>query len=280
MAGLYEGGNESSSSVKAINNPEGPRPTNRLLPSRPHSEAEVDDHPTRMEEEKKELVGSWLRRNCLLKDALKGMVNRRRVRCRRRYQMIDDIKIYGSYEETKKKAENRKDWRKLAAPILSVCVSLLQLNQKQILPPFRPPLESELDLDNFDPQFTLEPVQLTPDDTLALHLVGPQLEQKQVAPPYKPRLESDRDLANFPPEFTDEPVHLTPDDTLSSLFKAAIDVCRSLTLAKQESQERLDVRQSPELCRRIKAYLHKQRSTSARAPWERESHVYRSPKRR
>ncbi|XP_069691526.1 atypical protein kinase C-like isoform X5 [Periplaneta americana] len=41
------------------------------------------------------------------------------------------------------------------------------LNQKQILPPFRPPLESELDLDNFDPQFTLEPVQLTPDDTLS-----------------------------------------------------------------------------------------------------------------
>ncbi|KAJ4449008.1 hypothetical protein ANN_00402 [Periplaneta americana] len=31
----------------------------------------------------------------------------------RRYQMIDDIKIYGSYEETKRKAENRKDWRKL-----------------------------------------------------------------------------------------------------------------------------------------------------------------------
>jgi hypothetical protein len=52
-----------------------------------------------------------------------------------------------------------------AAPILSVCVFFLQLNQKQILPPFRPPLESELDLDNFDPQFTLEPVQLTPDDT-------------------------------------------------------------------------------------------------------------------
>jgi len=52
-----------------------------------------------------------------------------------------------------------------SAPILCLCVSFLQLNQKQILPPFRPPLESELDLDNFDPQFTLEPVQLTPDDT-------------------------------------------------------------------------------------------------------------------
>ena len=30
----------------------------------------------------------WLRRNCLLKDALKGMVNGKKVRGRRRYQMI------------------------------------------------------------------------------------------------------------------------------------------------------------------------------------------------
>ncbi|KAJ4428091.1 hypothetical protein ANN_24105 [Periplaneta americana] len=36
---------------------------------------------------------NWLRRNCLLKDVLEGMVNGRRVRCRRRYQMIDDINI-------------------------------------------------------------------------------------------------------------------------------------------------------------------------------------------
>lgn len=41
---------------------------------------------------------------------------------------------------------------------------VFQLQQKQIPPPYRPRLESELDLDNFDPQFTLEPVQLTPDD--------------------------------------------------------------------------------------------------------------------
>nr|CAD7198313.1 unnamed protein product [Timema douglasi] len=39
------------------------------------------------------------------------------------------------------------------------------LNQKHIIPPYIPPLESEVDLDNFDPQFTLELVQLTPDDT-------------------------------------------------------------------------------------------------------------------
>ncbi|KAJ4428349.1 hypothetical protein ANN_24368 [Periplaneta americana] len=38
------------------------------------------------EEEKKELLGHWLRRSFLQKDALEGMVNRRRVRDRRIYQ--------------------------------------------------------------------------------------------------------------------------------------------------------------------------------------------------
>ncbi|KAJ4438369.1 hypothetical protein ANN_14311 [Periplaneta americana] len=56
---------------------------------------------------KRNWLGHWLRRDCLLKDALEGMVNGKK------YQMIDDIKIYGSYDETKRKAENRKDWRKL-----------------------------------------------------------------------------------------------------------------------------------------------------------------------
>ncbi|KAJ4443689.1 hypothetical protein ANN_05364 [Periplaneta americana] len=58
-------------------------------------------------------LGNWLRRNCLLKDALEGMMNGRRVWGGRRYQIIDNIKIYGSYEKTKRKAENRKDWRML-----------------------------------------------------------------------------------------------------------------------------------------------------------------------
>ncbi|KAJ4440201.1 hypothetical protein ANN_08340 [Periplaneta americana] len=66
-----------------------------------------------MKKRKINWLGHWLRRNCLLKDSLAGMVNGRRVRGRRRYQMIDNIKIYGSYEETKRKAENRKDLRKL-----------------------------------------------------------------------------------------------------------------------------------------------------------------------
>ncbi|KAJ4430332.1 hypothetical protein ANN_22548 [Periplaneta americana] len=62
---------------------------------------------------KRNWLGHWLGRNCLLKDALEEMVNRRRVMGRRRYHMIDNIKIYGSYAETKRKAENRKDWRML-----------------------------------------------------------------------------------------------------------------------------------------------------------------------
>ncbi|KAJ4431204.1 hypothetical protein ANN_19801 [Periplaneta americana] len=41
---------------------------------------------------KRNWLSHWLRRNCLLKDALEGMVNRRRVRDRRRYQgKIDEI---------------------------------------------------------------------------------------------------------------------------------------------------------------------------------------------
>jgi len=38
------------------------------------------------------------------------------------------------------------------------------LEQKQIPPPYRPRLENEKDLTNFPPEFTDEPVQLTPDD--------------------------------------------------------------------------------------------------------------------
>ncbi|KAJ4447252.1 hypothetical protein ANN_09256 [Periplaneta americana] len=66
-----------------------------------------------MRKRKRNCLSHWLRRNCLLEDALEGMVNGRRVRGRIKYQMIDDIKVYESYEETKRKAENRKDWRML-----------------------------------------------------------------------------------------------------------------------------------------------------------------------
>jgi len=33
-----------------------------------------------------------------------------------------------------------------------------------VTPPYKPKLETDRDLEHFDPQFTNEPVQLTPDD--------------------------------------------------------------------------------------------------------------------
>ena len=38
------------------------------------------------------------------------------------------------------------------------------LYEKQIPPPYKPQVRNERDLEHFDPQFTNEPVQLTPDD--------------------------------------------------------------------------------------------------------------------
>ncbi|KAK7076312.1 hypothetical protein SK128_021809, partial [Halocaridina rubra] len=38
------------------------------------------------------------------------------------------------------------------------------LEGKQIPPPYKPRIDGERDLENFDPQFTAEPVQFTPDD--------------------------------------------------------------------------------------------------------------------
>ena len=45
-------------------------------------------------------MGHWIRRNCLLKDDLEVMVKRKKVRGRRRYQMIDNIMINGLYADT------------------------------------------------------------------------------------------------------------------------------------------------------------------------------------
>ena len=63
---------------------------------------------------KRNWLGHWLRRNCLLKDALEGMVNGKKVRGRRRYQMISNIIINGLYEDTKRKVEKRVEWRMLS----------------------------------------------------------------------------------------------------------------------------------------------------------------------
>ena len=60
---------------------------------------------------KRNWLGHSLRRNCLLKDAVEGMVNEKKVRTRRRYQMLDNIMVNGMYEDTKRKAEKRVEWR-------------------------------------------------------------------------------------------------------------------------------------------------------------------------
>ena len=65
-------------------------------------------------EEKRNWLGHWLRRNCLLKDTLEGMVNGKKVHSRRRYQMIGNIMVKGLYEDTKRKAEKRVEWRMLS----------------------------------------------------------------------------------------------------------------------------------------------------------------------
>ena len=57
-------------------------------------------------------LGHWLRRICMLKDAVEGMVNGKKFRDRR-HQMIDNIMINGLYEDMKSKAEKRVEWRML-----------------------------------------------------------------------------------------------------------------------------------------------------------------------
>ena len=59
-------------------------------------------------------LGHWIRRNCLLKDAVEGMINWKKVRDRRRYQMIDNIMINGQYKDRKRKAEKRVERRRLS----------------------------------------------------------------------------------------------------------------------------------------------------------------------
>ena len=39
-----------------------------------------------------------------------------------------------------------------------------QLEKKLVTPPFKPQITDDYGLENFDTQFTNEPVQLTPDD--------------------------------------------------------------------------------------------------------------------
>ena len=55
-----------------------------------------------------------LGRNCLLKDALEGIVNGKKVGGRRRYQMRDNIMINIFYADMKRKAEKGVEWRMLS----------------------------------------------------------------------------------------------------------------------------------------------------------------------
>ena len=64
-------------------------------------------------EEEINWLGHWLRRNSLLKDAVEEMINEKKV-LRQRYQIIDNIMINGLYEDTKRKAEKRLEWRMLS----------------------------------------------------------------------------------------------------------------------------------------------------------------------
>ena len=66
-----------------------------------------------IEKRKINWLGHWLRRNCPLKDALEGMVNGKKIRGRRIYQIIENIMINELYEDTKRKAEKRVEWRML-----------------------------------------------------------------------------------------------------------------------------------------------------------------------
>lgn len=65
---------------------------------------------------------------------------------------------------TKVPSKTQIRWRRrtVHGSDLSRCPS--QLEKKQALPPFQPQITDEYGLDNFDTQFTSEPVQLTPDD--------------------------------------------------------------------------------------------------------------------
>ena len=60
------------------------------------------------------MAGPFTKRKQPVKDALEGMVNGKKVRGRRRYQMIENIMIKGLYEDTKRKAEKRVEWRMLS----------------------------------------------------------------------------------------------------------------------------------------------------------------------
>lgn len=67
-----------------------------------------------IKERKRNWLGYLTRSNCLIKDALEGIMWGRKVKGKRRYQLIDNIKINVSYTATKRMAENRNAWKMLS----------------------------------------------------------------------------------------------------------------------------------------------------------------------
>ena len=60
------------------------------------------------------LAGPLAKKQLPAEGCCKGMVNGKKVRGRRRYQMIDNIMVNGLYEDTKRKVEKRVEWRMLS----------------------------------------------------------------------------------------------------------------------------------------------------------------------
>ncbi|KAJ4438100.1 hypothetical protein ANN_14039 [Periplaneta americana] len=93
MAGLCEGGNEPPGSLKAICK---------------KNNAETD------QEEKNELAVSLTEKKLPTEGFTGRNGERKKISGQKKIsKIIDGIKIYGSYAETKRKAENRKDCRML-----------------------------------------------------------------------------------------------------------------------------------------------------------------------
>ena len=73
--------------------------------SRPRTSGRRKNNAGTDKEEKKKFAGTLAKNELLylLKDALEGIVNGKKVRGRRRYQMIDNIMINVLYDGTKRK---------------------------------------------------------------------------------------------------------------------------------------------------------------------------------
>ena len=65
-------------------------------------------------EEEKKLAGPLAKKELSAEECSRRNGKRKKVRGRRRYQMIDNIMINGLYEHNKRKAENRVEWRMLS----------------------------------------------------------------------------------------------------------------------------------------------------------------------